>query len=156
MFNYDVGIGGQEDPHNKEVRENIYPLPDNRTLFIEQFTDTPPSESKMEYNCTKIEDVFALYQPELFVSLLDEQGQTVAEQFRYRNPGDFHPAQLQPVLAAVAGRASAGLLALPMQFSRGVVDDDARALAIQPGVQLGFAHTAAGLSYLPQHRIQLR
>ena len=94
MFNYDVGIGGQEDPHNKEGRENIYPLPDNRTLFIEQFTDTPPSEPKMENNCTKIEDVFALYQPELFVSLLDEQGQAIAERFIYRNPGDFHPAQL--------------------------------------------------------------
>lgn len=94
MFNYDVGIGGQEDPHNKETRENIYPLPDNRTLFVEQFTDAPPSEPKMERNCTKIEDVFALYQPELFVSLLDEQGQTVAEQFRYKGLGDFHPAQL--------------------------------------------------------------
>lgn len=94
MFNYDVGIGGQENPHNKGARENIYPLPDNRTLFIEQFTDELPSEPKMEYNCSKIEEVFAHYQPKLFINLLDEQGQNIAEQFHYKNLGDFHPVQL--------------------------------------------------------------
>ena len=26
--------------------------------------------------------------------LLDEQGQTIAEQFQYKNLGDFHPVQL--------------------------------------------------------------
>lgn len=94
MSKFDVGIGGQENPHNKNARENIYPLPDNRTFFIEQFTAEPPSEPELEYKCSKTEEVFAKFKPEIFASLLDEKGQTIFEQFRYKNLGDFHPAQL--------------------------------------------------------------
>ncbi len=94
MFNHDVGIGGQENPQHRNARENIYPLPDNRTFFTDQFTAEPPAEPELEFNCSKIEEVFDKFQPEIFVALLGEQGQTVTEQFRYRDTGDFHPSQL--------------------------------------------------------------
>lgn len=94
MFNFDVGIGGQENPQNGNARENIYPLPDNRTFFIEQFTAEPPSEPELEFNCSNIGEIFEKYQPEISAALLDAQGQTIVEQFRYRNLGDFHPVQL--------------------------------------------------------------
>jgi len=80
-------IGGNEV--KIDASEGIAVLPDNRSLVVEQLTADEPVMPEAVYKLTTIEDVFRHFQPNVDVDFEDEDGQTVHENLRFENVGDF-------------------------------------------------------------------
>lgn len=64
-------------------------IPYNRTLFVQQFTDEPPSEPEFHDDCQKMEDVFNKFNPSKEVQFEDEQGIPHGQELKFKSLMDF-------------------------------------------------------------------
>lgn len=90
MLEYE--IGGNEKP--VEASEGIGNLPQNRTLYVGQFTADDPIAAEAVTGLKTVEDVYAKFQPNVDVEFETEDGQTVQENFKFANTADFQVKQM--------------------------------------------------------------
>lgn len=86
---------------SKVVEENaqdgVIEFPQNRTLYVDQFTDNPPvtDEDREGFKAKSMKEAFEHYQPRKEgIALLTEEGGTVYENFEFRQIKDFEDEQL--------------------------------------------------------------
>lgn len=78
-----------------ESEDGVIGLSQQRTLYADQFTDgenSTPDETP--FAATSMESVFEHYDPRVSVSMQDEEGQNVEEEFAFRDIKDFDDEQL--------------------------------------------------------------
>jgi len=85
ILNYE--IGGNERP--VEASEAIGDIPQNRTLFVGKLTNDDPISPEAVQNLKTVEDVYSHYQPNVDVEFETAEGESVQENFRFNNTGDF-------------------------------------------------------------------
>ena len=85
ILNYE--IGGNEKP--VEASEAIGNIPQNRTLFVGKLTNDDPISPEAIENLKTVEDVYNHYQPNVDVEFETAEGESVQENFRFSNTGDF-------------------------------------------------------------------
>ena len=85
ILNYE--IGGNEKP--VEASEAIGNIPQNRTLFVGKLTNDDPISPEAIENLKTVEDVYNHYQPNVDVEFESAEGESVQENFRFSNTGDF-------------------------------------------------------------------
>lgn len=69
--------------------QGIPEIPNNKTLFIQKFTDEPPSEPEFNKESSSLADVFEHYKPSKEVTLEDSDGVPVDETFEFSKIKDF-------------------------------------------------------------------
>ena len=67
----------------------IVEFPQNRTLMIEQLTDTPPAKVDFQHEFATMEDVFDHYKPNVDVEFENVNGQPVKENLKFNATKDF-------------------------------------------------------------------
>ena len=85
ILNYE--IGGNEV--KQDAMEGIADIPQNRTMFIGQLTSEEPVSPEAVGDMKTIEDVYAVFQPNVDVEFENEEGEPVKENFRFSNTADF-------------------------------------------------------------------
>ncbi len=90
MFNY--GVGGNEV--KVDANEAIQDIQENKTLIVSKLTTEEPMSPEIVGGLKTVEDVFRHFQPQIAVEHETEDGQTVNEEFKFRNLGDFSPKTL--------------------------------------------------------------
>jgi hypothetical protein len=80
-------IGGNEV--KVEGSEGIANISDNRSMIVEHLTSDAPVTPEAVHHLKTIEDVFAHFMPNVDIEFEDEEGQTVKENLRFNNVGDF-------------------------------------------------------------------
>lgn len=80
----------------EEGKDGIVLIPQNKTLYADQFTDKAPNtdEERKGFQAKNMDAVFAHYLPSKEIQLEDEQGGTVNETFRFNSILDFEDEQL--------------------------------------------------------------
>ena len=80
----------------KDAWEGIKGFPQNRTLYVDQFSDGNPmtSDAFEGFQARNLDNVFEHYQPVKEVELKTENGESVLEHFRFRSIDDFEDEQL--------------------------------------------------------------
>jgi len=76
------------DTPDEESGNKVQAINQNKTLLIDQFTDTV-NEPELLQNANKIDDVFEHFKPEKEVEFEDENGSSVSETLRFRKMKDF-------------------------------------------------------------------
>ena len=86
---------------SKVVEENaqdgIIEFPQNRTLYVDQFTDAAPNtdEDREDFKAKSMKDVFEHFQPvKEGITLSTEEGGAVYEDFQFKQMKDFEDEQL--------------------------------------------------------------
>ena len=82
---------------NFDHDDDIIEFPQNRTLYVDQFTDEDPitDEDRAGFKPTCMKDVFEHYQPKKEdVQLKTEDGESLFEDFHFRSIEDFDDTQL--------------------------------------------------------------
>ncbi len=77
--------------------DDIIVFPQNRTLYVDQFTDEAPAtdEDRLGFRPTNMKDVFEHYRPKVEdVKLEAEYGECIYEDFYFRSIEDFNDTQL--------------------------------------------------------------
>lgn len=78
-----------------ESEDGINGLSQQNTLYADQFTDVEYSTPDLiPFKATSMEEVFEHYDPRTTVSMQDEEGQNVNEEFAFRDIKDFDDEQL--------------------------------------------------------------
>ena len=79
-----------------EAQDGIIEFPQNRTLYVDQFTDETPlmTEDNVPFKPKNMKDVFEHYNPTKRVELEDEDGAVVSEEFAFTDLKDFEDEQL--------------------------------------------------------------
>lgn len=78
-----------------EAADGIIEFPQNKTLYVDQFTDKAPVKPGEIFQPETMEDVFAHYQPEKKnVQMLDIDGRPVKENFKFNAIKDFDDKEL--------------------------------------------------------------
>ena len=78
-----------------EAVDGIIEFPQNKTLYVEQFTDMAPVKPGEVFQPETMEDVFEHYHPEKKgVQMLDLEGRPVKENFKFNAIKDFDDKQL--------------------------------------------------------------
>lgn len=73
-----------------EAQDGIIEFPQNRTLYVEQLTDKAPIKPDGVFEPETLEEVFDHYKPEKKnVEMLDQNGKSVKENFRFGSLKDF-------------------------------------------------------------------
>lgn len=90
MFNY--GVGGNEV--KVDANEAIQDIQENKTLLVSKLTTDEAMAPEIVSGLKTVEDVFRHFQPQIAVEHETEDGQTVNEDFKFRNLGDFTPKNL--------------------------------------------------------------
>ncbi len=75
-----------------DAQEGIIEFPQNRTLYVDQFTDEAPTtdEEREGFKAKSMKDVFEHFQPKKEgVAMESEDGGTVYEDFEFRSVKDF-------------------------------------------------------------------
>lgn len=90
ILNY--GIGGNE--RSVEASEAIGNIPQNRTLFIGKLTSEDPIAPETVEGLKTIDDVYAKFQPNVDVEFETADGESVKENFKFSNTGDFQVKQM--------------------------------------------------------------
>ncbi len=90
ILNYE--IGGNERP--VEASEAIGNIPQNRTLFVGKLTDEDPIAPETVEGLKTIDDVYEKFQPNVDVEFETVDGETVKENFKFTNTGDFQVKQM--------------------------------------------------------------
>ena len=90
MFNY--GVGGNEV--KVDANEAIQDIQENKTLLVSKLTTDETMAPEIVSGLKTVEDVFRHFQPQISVEHETEDGQTVNEDFKFRNLGDFTPKNL--------------------------------------------------------------
>ena len=81
---------------NRGDWEDIEKFPQNRTLYVDQFTEDGPisAQDRQVLQTGNLEDVFYHFKPDMDVALQNEEGETVTEHFKFRSLEDFEDEQL--------------------------------------------------------------
>lgn len=90
ILNYE--IGGNERP--VEASEAIGNIPQNRTMFVGKLTADDPISPETVEGLKTIDDVYAKFQPNVDVEFETAEGESVKENFRFSNTGDFQVKQM--------------------------------------------------------------
>ena len=78
-----------------EAVDGIIEFPQNKTLYVDQFTDMAPVKPGEVFQPETMEDVFEHYQPEKRnVQMLDLEGRPVKENFKFNAIKDFDDKEL--------------------------------------------------------------
>ena len=80
-----------------DAQDGIIEFPQNRTLYVDQFTDKAPAtdEERDGFKPKNLKEVFEHYQPSKEgVALETEEGGSVYEDFQFRQLKDFDDEQL--------------------------------------------------------------
>ena len=78
-----------------EAVDGIIEFPQNRTLYVDQFTDMAPVKPGEVFQPETMEDVFEYFQPEKRnVQMLDQEGRPVKEDFKFNAIKDFDDREL--------------------------------------------------------------
>lgn len=78
-----------------EAVDGIIEFPQNKTLYVEQFTDMAPIKPSEVFQPETMEDVFAHYQPEKRnVQMHDLEGRPIKENFKFGAIKDFDDKEL--------------------------------------------------------------
>lgn len=78
-----------------EAVDGIIEFPQNKTLYVDQFTDVAPVRPGEIFQPETMEDVFEYYQPEKRnVQMLDLDGKLVKENFKFNAIKDFDDKEL--------------------------------------------------------------
>ena len=78
-----------------EAVDGIIEFPQNRTLYVDQFTDMAPIRPGEVFQPETMEDVFEYYKPEKRnVQMLDPEGRPVKEDFKFNAIKDFDDKEL--------------------------------------------------------------
>ena len=80
-----------------DAQDGIIEFPQNRTLYVDQFTDEAPTtdEDRAGFRPTSMKDVFDRYQPKKEeVQLETEEGACTYEDFYFRSIEDFDDTRL--------------------------------------------------------------
>ena len=80
-----------------DAQDGIIEFPQNRTLYVDQFTDQPPvtDEEREGFKPKNMKEVFEHYQPSKEgVALETEEGGAVFEDFSFKQIKDFDDEQL--------------------------------------------------------------
>ena len=78
-----------------EAVDGIIEFPQNKTLYVDQFTDMAPVKPGDVFQPETMEDVFNHYQPEKRnVQMLDLEGRPVKENFKFNALKDFDDKEL--------------------------------------------------------------
>lgn len=78
-----------------EAVDGVIEFPQDKTLYIDQFTDNPPIKPGEVFRPKTVADVFDHYQPEKKdVRLTNREGQIVKENFKFRSINDFDDKNL--------------------------------------------------------------
>lgn len=78
-----------------EAVDGIIEFPQNKTLYVDQFTDMAPIKPGEVFQPETMEDVFEHYQPEKRnVQMLDLEGRPVKENFKFNAIKDFDDKEL--------------------------------------------------------------
>ena len=75
-----------------DAQDGIIEFPQNRTLYVDQFTDEAPTtdEEREGFKAKSMKDVFEHFQPKKEgVAMESEDGGTVYEDFEFRSVKDF-------------------------------------------------------------------
>lgn len=81
----------------ENAQADVVEFPQNRTLYVDQFTDEAPSddEAREAFKAKSMKDVFEHYQPSKEgITLSTEDGGIVYEDFEFRQLKDFEDEQL--------------------------------------------------------------
>lgn len=77
------------------VQDGIIEFPQNRTLYVDQFTDVAPTQEREGFKAKSMKEVFEYYQPSKEgVTLETEEGGAVYENFEFKQIKDFEDEQL--------------------------------------------------------------
>ena len=81
---------------DKDEFEGIKEFPQNRTLYVDQFSDGGPVVSNVfeGFQARDMESVFAFYQPSKEVLLLNESGEYINELLQFHSLDDFEDERL--------------------------------------------------------------
>ena len=78
-----------------EVVDGIIEFPQNKTLYVEQFTDMAPVKPGEVFQPETMEDVFNYYQPgKRNVQMRDLEGRPIKEDFKFGAIKDFDDKEL--------------------------------------------------------------
>lgn len=78
-----------------EAVDGVIEFPQDKTLYIDQFTDNPPIKPGEVFRPQTLVDVFDHYQPEKKgVRMTNTEGQVVKENFKFRSLSDFDDKNL--------------------------------------------------------------
>jgi len=78
-----------------EAVDGIIEFPQNKTLYVDQFTDMAPIKPGEVFQPETMEDVFEYYQPgKRNVQMLDLEGRPVKENFKFKAIKDFDDKEL--------------------------------------------------------------
>lgn len=78
-----------------EAVDGIIEFPQNKTLYVDQFTDMAPVKPGAVFQPETMEDVFEHYQPEKKnVQMSDIEGRPVKENFKFNAIKDFDDKEL--------------------------------------------------------------
>lgn len=78
-----------------EAVDGIIEFPQNRTLYVDQFTDMAPVKPGEVFQPETMEDVFEYFRPEKRnVQMLDQEGRPVKEDFKFNAIKDFDDREL--------------------------------------------------------------
>lgn len=76
----------------KTIPPSLSPINQNKTLYINKFTDEPPTsvdDMNAQEGLESVEDVFNHFQPEKMVGITDDAGFPTSANFKFRRLGDF-------------------------------------------------------------------
>jgi hypothetical protein len=90
MFNY--GVGGNEV--KVDANEAIQEIQENKTLLVSQLTTDAPISPEIVTGLKTVDDVFKNYKPSVSVDHETADGETVSEEFAFKNLADFTPKNL--------------------------------------------------------------
>lgn len=78
-----------------EAVDGIIEFPQNKTLYVDQFTDMAPVKPGDVFQPETMEDVFNFYKPEKKnVQMLDLEGKPIKENFKFNAIKDFDDKEL--------------------------------------------------------------
>lgn len=78
-----------------EAVDGVIEFPQDKTLYVDQFTDNPPIKPGEVFRAQTLSDVFDHYQPEKKgVRLTNMEGQIVKENFKFHSLNDFDDKNL--------------------------------------------------------------
>lgn len=90
MFNY--GVGGNEI--KVDANDAVQEIQGNKSLLVAKLTMDEAVSPEIVTGLKTVEEVFAHYAPHITVEHDSLAGQTVREDFRFRNLGDFTPKKM--------------------------------------------------------------
>jgi len=102
---YQYGVGGNEA--KADSSEAIHEISGNKTIIAQKLTADEPLSPDIVEGLSTVEAVFAHFKPQVDVGFEDEGGNTIREELRYGNLGDFSAKKItenSPFLSDLAAQ----------------------------------------------------